>query len=272
MIGLGAGGAAVFITHVEAGPVALLIVGLVFLLIGMGGRMPNRIKAGDYEAAWEAVQEFAVRVADEIPIEARPELLDAVGDLAEAAPSAAARALSAWLYEEQIMSMLRELALTDGKITFDPLSNDRLFDGVVVGLERRVAIEIKARQREVGSETLSAFSGIVAIERNKAAVPITGLLVSRTKLAPAAQNRLGAAPYIYVAVIRGPEDRDKLATALVGALGLEETGSISSDLASRPGPDLGSAWEYREVSGWGEQGASRGATRLPQLRTMQPRS
>jgi hypothetical protein len=52
LAGLGAGGAAVFITHLEAGPVALLAAGLVLALIGLGGVMPTRLKIGDNEAEW----------------------------------------------------------------------------------------------------------------------------------------------------------------------------------------------------------------------------
>lgn len=52
LAGLGSGGAAVFLTHVEAGPVALIAVGFLFLLIGTSGRLPNRLKIGDNEAEW----------------------------------------------------------------------------------------------------------------------------------------------------------------------------------------------------------------------------
>src|SRR6266566_2872095 len=90
---LGAGGAAVFITHLEAGPVALLVVGLILLLVGMSGRMPTRLKVGENEAAWEiereAVQVFVERVAEDVSVENKPELLDALGDLAEGAPDVA---------------------------------------------------------------------------------------------------------------------------------------------------------------------------------------
>jgi hypothetical protein len=50
LIGLGAGGAAVFITHLEAGPMALLAAGFLFMIIGMSGRMPSRLKVGGNEA------------------------------------------------------------------------------------------------------------------------------------------------------------------------------------------------------------------------------
>lgn len=49
---LDAGGYAVFATTLEAGPVALLAVGFLFLVIGMSGTLPNCIKFGDNEATW----------------------------------------------------------------------------------------------------------------------------------------------------------------------------------------------------------------------------
>ena len=51
--GLGAGAVAVFVTHLEAGPVALLAVGLIFMIFGLAGTLPTRLKVGDNEAAWE---------------------------------------------------------------------------------------------------------------------------------------------------------------------------------------------------------------------------
>jgi hypothetical protein len=51
--GLGAGGVAVFLTHVEAGPVALLAVGLIFMIVALSGRIPSRLKIGENEAEWQ---------------------------------------------------------------------------------------------------------------------------------------------------------------------------------------------------------------------------
>jgi uncharacterized membrane protein HdeD (DUF308 family) len=47
---LGAGGVAVFVTYVEAGPIAPLFVGLIFMIIGLSGRLPTRLRIGDNEA------------------------------------------------------------------------------------------------------------------------------------------------------------------------------------------------------------------------------
>lgn len=112
LVGLGSGGLAVFVTRLEAGPVALLAVGLVLLLIGVGGRLPNRLKVGENEAAWEAVEGFISRVADEVPIEQTPQLVEALNRLAAAAPSVAAAGLGAvterMTYERMIRDMLSE--------------------------------------------------------------------------------------------------------------------------------------------------------------------
>jgi hypothetical protein len=111
LIGLGSGGAAVFITQLAAGPVALLAVGLVLLLVGLGGRLPSRLKFGDNEAAWDAVETFVERAAENASPADRPGLALLLGDLAQAAPAVAAPALSAFAYEDMILGMLKEAAL-----------------------------------------------------------------------------------------------------------------------------------------------------------------
>jgi hypothetical protein len=94
LAGLGAGGVAVFVTSLEAGPVALLVVGLIFFLVAAGGRLPSRLKVGDNEAAWEGVDQFVRDVAENVPTQQTPELVNALADLAEVAPTAAAAGLS----------------------------------------------------------------------------------------------------------------------------------------------------------------------------------
>ena len=64
--GLGAGGIAVFVMKLEAGPVALLAVGFLFLIVGMSGRLPNRLKIGESEAQWE-IKESEQRIIQQTP-------------------------------------------------------------------------------------------------------------------------------------------------------------------------------------------------------------
>ena len=87
-----------FVTHLEAGPVALLAVGLyLHLIVGLAGTLPTRLKVGDNEAAWEierqAVETFVERVADATPVANQREFLGALSDLAEDAPRIAGPAL-----------------------------------------------------------------------------------------------------------------------------------------------------------------------------------
>jgi hypothetical protein len=74
---LGAGGFAVFVRDVEAGPVALVAVGSFFLIIAVSGVLPTRLKFGENEAQWQEESRIAERIkqsADDVG-----ELLDASG-------------------------------------------------------------------------------------------------------------------------------------------------------------------------------------------------
>src|SRR6266567_3153486 len=98
LAGLGSGGAAVFLTRVEAGPVALIAAGFLLLLIGASGRLPNRLKIGDNEAEWllsrvqETVEAVATSVAEDNKLKFEyvlsrlqnraPELAKSMSDLA----------------------------------------------------------------------------------------------------------------------------------------------------------------------------------------------
>ena len=90
--GLGAGGVAVFITHVEAGPVALLAVGLIFMIVALSGRLPTRLRVGDNEAEWQEVAGNIIETAvDASPPSVKAELAPQLSELAEVAPRAAVR-------------------------------------------------------------------------------------------------------------------------------------------------------------------------------------
>lgn len=76
--GLGAGGTAVFLTHVEAGPVALIGAGVLFLFLALGGVMPTRVRVGEAEAEFQRqIQESVERIEQKSP--AIGALLDAGG-------------------------------------------------------------------------------------------------------------------------------------------------------------------------------------------------
>jgi type II secretory pathway component PulM len=65
--GVGSGGAAVFLTHVEAGPVALIAGGVLFLFVALSGVLPTRVKIGDNEAEWQELAESVANIQRQVP-------------------------------------------------------------------------------------------------------------------------------------------------------------------------------------------------------------
>lgn len=65
--GVGSGGVAVFLTHVEAGPVALIAGGVLFLFLALGGVMPTRLKIGDNEAEWQEIADSVANIQRQVP-------------------------------------------------------------------------------------------------------------------------------------------------------------------------------------------------------------
>jgi hypothetical protein len=228
LAGLGAGGAAVFITHLEAGPVALLVVGLILLLVGMSGRMPTRLKVGENEAAWEvereAVQVFVERVADDVTVESEPELLNALGELAEGAPQAAAAGVTAVAYEHQIREEIRraldelQISMPDGQpikfstqVTADKQRVDAILEGPT---GRLVAVETKFSAKNLSTVWLDIMQQKLVDQARAWRGPGVMLLITRTQLTQSAEQRLKEYPEIHHVTFAGPQDR----TALVDVL------------------------------------------------------
>lgn len=225
LAGLGSGSAAVYITHLEAGPVALLTVGLIFVLIGMGGRMPSRIRAGDYEAEWliqqEAMQQFVARVSDEVPEMGQPELLNALSDLAEAAPRAASAGLGAVAYEQFVVRMIydafrRDMPEITGASVSGARTADDTADMVISAPDRVIPVQIRYAAGWADVGTLRLIAAKIA-RRPDTGRRVVGLLVTRGQLTDAARDLLDALD-MYVAVVEGARDRGKLQEALRGAL------------------------------------------------------
>jgi len=106
VVGVGAGGTAVFVTDVEAGPVALLLAGAVFLIIGVTGRAPSRFKMGDNEVQWEGVEEFVEVAVETRTPENSPELVAQLNELSRLSPGAAAPGLAVLAYEQLARGVL----------------------------------------------------------------------------------------------------------------------------------------------------------------------
>jgi hypothetical protein len=145
--GLGAGGAAVYMTEVEAGPVALLLIGTIFAFVAMGGRLPTRVKVGENEAAWEAVQEYVKERIEEAAPEEKPEEIRRAAELASVAPQAAP--VSTIAHELYAMTSIRRAVKSMPGVKVMPSSDhpDEPFDMEVrtTDNKRRLWIVVKSQ-------------------------------------------------------------------------------------------------------------------------------
>ena len=226
--GLGAGAVAVFITHLEAGPVALLAVGLIFMIVGLAGTLPTRLKVGDNEAAWEierqAVETFVERVAEVTPVANQREFLGALGDLAEDAPEVAARGISVFAYEQQLQAELEEVVreLEHSFPHGQPVDfvtgvtpDQQMVDAIIQGpTGRLVAVEAKLSVQRLAPAWIDVLHQSF-FDKSRALGDVAALLlITRTPLTRALAERLKEYPEMRHVLFRGPEDRGALKLAL----------------------------------------------------------
>jgi hypothetical protein len=198
-------------------------VGLLLLLIGMAGRLPSRIKIGDNEAEWQAVERFVEQVADRTPPEEQGKLLADLTELAKGAPQAASAGLSAIAYEQLVTRMVYD-AFVDlpekPAGTVSAPGPDAGFDLVLNTDNRTVIFEVKYSSYSIGTRTLA----IAARTRNDlaegSARATAFIVVSATPLTQDGIQFLRQLEGVFVVVVRGPEDRNLLIGAVRAALGV----------------------------------------------------
>jgi hypothetical protein len=233
LVSMATGAAAAFRAHLEAPPVALLTVGMILALVGLAGVMPTRLKVGDNEA--EFYQEQQRRVAavlreeyESAPAEERATVQEIVDRVAEVAPQVAEPARSSSQYDRTVRRMLDELTEgTPGTL----IQEGRLQGAGFAAFDAAINVPSRtgdSRQRHLLVKIKGSRIGISAINelmdqanwyaKNHVEDETTLLLV--TRYAPGAFHAglvSGDGGYHQVTV-RGPEDKDRLATALREAL------------------------------------------------------
>jgi hypothetical protein len=228
LVAFGSGGVAVFVTQLEAGPVALLAVGLVLLLIGAGGRLPSRLKVGENEAAWEAVEDFVSRVAEDVPSEQTPQLVDALGELAEAVPSAAAAGLEVvterLTYQRMVMDLLAEAVneindprLGEPLITGRAVSSADRFDIVIAAQNGPpLALRIRPLRHRIDVKTIES---IEADAKESGRI----LFISNQEITPLAAGRLEGNERLYYVRVTSKEDLPDVVKVIGDAFGIDRT-------------------------------------------------
>jgi hypothetical protein len=210
----------VFMTNSEAGPVALLVVGLVLVLVGMSGRLPNRLKLGDNEAEWiEAVGAAFDAVIDEVPPANLPKVEEAIKDLADAAPAVAQRARQGLETEKLLLSRLAESVerlrlIIARELPVGPPTPD----AIVIDRKGRKLWVIAHNGRFRGWEYAAAQQLVARLKADDEG--FVGVLV----LASAERNHQeridGPAGTVWVATVGGNHGRDEISAALAEAFGL----------------------------------------------------
>jgi hypothetical protein len=236
LAGLGSGAVAVFKTHLEAGPVGLLAVGFLLLLIGMSGRMPSRLKVGDNEAEWqeerEAVQEFVEQVAVDSQESRRVNLIEALDELAKAAPEVANPALSAMAYEPLVMETIAELARepVEPAMVVGALSSVPNFaispqggrhgpvDAILEAEDgTRIAVEIKAYRSGLSWTAVRQVYGNFLRLRETQGDIQTLLLISRTEPRGSVRDMLSDSKEIRLVILEDAKNAAALRAAINSA-------------------------------------------------------
>lgn len=187
---LSAGGTATFTQDVEAGPVALIVSGSLFVLIGIAGVLPTRLKVGEGEAEWiEVVGEAIETVVEAVRPEARVQVEHALQELYSFAPEVAQVVRQASAGEYVLLSRLAS-------------SVERL--GLEIALEPGIRVN-GARPDAIVTDDIGRKLWVIAIGRRLKSwqVGVTRQLLTRIK----AQNETFVGVLIIAPALQGNEQR-----------------------------------------------------------------
>jgi hypothetical protein len=227
--GLGGGAVATFTDSAEAGPVAMIAVGAIFLLIGLAGVLPTRLKIGDNEAEfWEEVAEKVSEVIEDLPAPVRAEV---IASIATSTPEAVAPALRAAAYEAMVINMVEEAVATintqratrENHVRVErPNRGDRYDVLVIDPLGGSVEIDARSYSKPIGQLTLNTIMRAhLMSDPHVSDSKRRMLIVSRTGLSKAAQqlsHGLYGASFIHTVTIEGAQDSSRMLDALQKAL------------------------------------------------------
>ncbi len=175
---LGGGATGAFAGDLEAPPVALLAVGTIFVLVGMSGQLPRRLKFGDSEAEWERTVASAVReIAEQVPPARLDRIAGALEELATVAPHAAANVANHVIRGQARIDSLRNVAARLGiRVGESDTVNARTSDLTLVDLHGKklwvIFSTTGVRQWQIGSareimeeikQTDTAYVGVLLL-------------------------------------------------------------------------------------------------------------
>ena len=232
LVATGAGGVAIFTEDLEAGPVALLAFGFVFLLLAIVGYVPRSAKMGGAELAWsDEVGRIMAKAVDAAPAVVRSEIAEELSASPNIPPSVSRATITGALYEERIARILQSAVddLENEGIDYDVKAEARL-DYIQGALDYildrtdggRVVIEVRMSTRTAQGHHLfpNRFSERIAVWFNSVhdlvgVVVITDHinLASKAKMLSMRPDRIQA-DALQIVEVDTDDDRSRLKDAL----------------------------------------------------------
>ena len=215
---MGSGVFAVFATEREAGPVALLGLGMLCFIIGLAGHLPTRLKLLDAELELGKIQDAVKDLVDDVAPTAEPlELMDSLSKLNRALPDVATPAIEGLLYHQSVVRLLQAIATDWNGSTVRV--DDRRWDVVMDrGDGTRLVVEIYSGRR--GRADVTALLQRFRTNFQDDGLGSTRLLiVSRVKLTSDALAHLSLFSAVSTVVVEGPNDGPALRAEVHRLLG-----------------------------------------------------
>jgi len=217
-----AGAVAVFVTDSEAGPVGLLAVGMILFIIGVARQLPTRLKAGDYEAGWDAARAATTLFADAVEDAAPGQklgLITQAEELLARYPALEGSGLRQVLTEELAGELIRQIvADSNGQLTLAPADPRSDWDFTILGVDGKKLGVWASTRRDV--QASKVVRNLVHQSFDQDPDFVGALVVLDSEPNAAAKSRYAALPGVHLAVVGEPGDRVHLRESIRNALGV----------------------------------------------------
>jgi hypothetical protein len=234
LAGLGAGATAVFVTRVEAGPVALIAVGAIFTLVAMAGRIPRRLKLGENEADFydEEIRETFSEIVDLVPPERFDEAEETLERVSPRLAPVVRPAQNALEYERAVLDLLAVLTDSDGDVHVTAPSGiaDTGYDALIAGDSgRKVVVEIKYDIRNLSMNGVRRLQNQLAATRSQSGADQMLLITGHLPANPGVFAQFFLVHQIRVVLVGGRGDLPALRSAIREMLDLPKQPPRRSD-------------------------------------------
>lgn len=193
----------------QAGSVAMLVFGALFLVMAITGRPIVWAKGGGFELKYGRLAKAVAKAVEESPPEVSQQLTEAL--LGEKGPTnipsdAIFRKLDAIAYERNVIAALERVKPEDAELLIESNVGDRAFDCALIRGPQKVLVQIKGHTRVVPASVIYALLGAAGTAGGS-----TVLFITRT---PLTMNAIAALTRSSL-VVRAVEWREPADDALL---------------------------------------------------------